>query len=64
MKYIATVFTFSECVESDQSIPAYGTKGPGLTYEDLKKIQNAGLSRKASRIEPGWLNERGGQSKT
>lgn len=39
MKYIATVFTFSECVESDQSIPAYGTKGQGLTYEDLKKIQ-------------------------
>ena len=39
MNYKAAVFTFSECVESDQSVPAYGTKGPGLTGEDLKKIQ-------------------------
>ena len=39
MNYKATVFTFSECVESDQSVPAYGTKGPGLTGEDLKKIR-------------------------
>ena len=39
MNYKAAVFTFSECVESDQSVPAYGTKGPGLEYEDLKKIK-------------------------
>ena len=38
--YKATVFTFSECVESDQSIPAYGRKGAGLEYEDLKKIRD------------------------
>ena len=39
MTHIATVFTFSECVESDQSVPAYGTKGPGFIGEDLKNIQ-------------------------
>ena len=40
MNYKAAVFTFSECVESDQSVPAYGKKGPGLTGEELINIQD------------------------
>ena len=62
MNYKAAVFTFSECVESDQSVPAYGKKGPGLTGEELINIQDLIVNvKKGKKVKIGEITFKGAE---